>query len=32
MSLAVKNIGSRIKWYLDQLDIIGKGSGIGQLN
>lgn len=32
MSLAVKNTGSRIKWYLDELDIIAKGSGIGQLN
>lgn len=32
MSLAVKNIGVRIKWYLDELDIIAKGSGIGQLN
>lgn len=32
MSLAVKNIGTRIKWYLDELDIIAKGSGIGQLN
>lgn len=32
MNIAVKNIGTRIKWYLDQLDIIAKGSGIGQLN
>ena len=32
MSLAVKNIGSRIKWYLDELYIIAKGSGIGQLS
>ena len=32
MNLAIKNIGSRIKWYLDELDIIAKGSGIGQLN
>lgn len=32
MGLAVKNIGSRIKWYLDELAIIAKGVGIGQLN
>lgn len=32
MNLAIRNIGSRIKWYLDELDIIAKGSGIGQLN
>ena len=32
MNLAVKNVGSRIKWYLDELEIIAKGSGIGQLN
>jgi hypothetical protein len=31
-NLAVKNTGSRIKWYLDELEIIAKGSGIGQLN
>ena len=32
MNLAIKNTGSRIKWFLDELDIIAKGSGIGQLN
>lgn len=32
MGLAVKNTGSRVKWYLDQLAIIAKGVGIGQLN
>lgn len=32
MGLAVKNTGSRIKWYLDELEIISKGVGIGQLN
>jgi len=32
MSLAVKNTGSRIKWFIDELVIIGKGLGIGQLN
>lgn len=32
MGLAVKNKGSRIKWYLDELAIIAKGVGIGQLN
>lgn len=32
MNLAIKNTGSRIKWFLDELDIISKGSGIGQLN
>lgn len=32
MGLAVKNTGSRIKWYLDELAIIAKGVGIGQLN
>lgn len=31
-SLAVKNVGSRIKWFVDQLQIIAKGVGIGQLN
>jgi hypothetical protein len=31
-SLAVKNTGSRIKWYIDELEIIAKGVGIGQLN
>lgn len=31
-TLAVKNIGSRIKWFVDELDIISKGVGIGQLN
>lgn len=31
-SLAVKNVGVRIKWYLDELQIIAKGVGIGQLN
>lgn len=31
-SLAVKNIGSRIKWFIDELNIIAKGIGIGQLN
>ena len=32
MNLAVKNTGSRIKWYLDELEIIAKGKGIGQLS
>ena len=32
MGLAVKNTGSRVKWYLDELAIIAKGVGIGQLN
>jgi hypothetical protein len=32
MGLAVKNTGSRVKWFLDELAIIGKGVGIGQLN
>lgn len=31
-SLAVKNVGSRIKWFIDELRIIAKGVGIGQLN
>ena len=31
-SLAVKNIGSRIKWFVDELQIIAKGVGIGQPN
>lgn len=31
-TLAVKNVGSRIKWFVDELDIISKGVGIGQLN
>lgn len=31
-SLAVKNIGGRIKWFVDQLDVIAKGVGIGHLN
>ena len=31
-SLAVKNIGGRIKWFIDELNIISKGVGIGQLN
>jgi hypothetical protein len=31
-SLIVKNVGSRIKWFMDELRIIGKGVGIGQLN
>lgn len=30
-SLAVKNIGSRIKWFIDELLIIAKGVGIGGL-
>ena len=30
--MAVKNIGSRIKWFIDELNIISKGVGIGQLN
>jgi len=29
--LAVKNIGSRIKWFIDELLIIAKGVGIGGL-
>lgn len=32
MNLAIRNTGSRIKWFLDELDIIAKGSGIGQLS
>ena len=31
-SLAVKNVGSRVKWFVDELQIIAKGLGIGQLN
>lgn len=31
-TLAVKNVGSRIKWFIDELNIIAKGLGIGQLN
>jgi hypothetical protein len=31
-SLAVKNVGSRIKWFIDELRIIARGVGIGQLN
>ena len=31
-SLAVKNVGGRIKWFVDELNIIAKGVGIGQLN
>ena len=32
MNLAIRNTGSRIKWFLDELDIIAKGNGIGQLS
>lgn len=28
----MKNVGSRIKWFIDELRIIAKGVGIGQLN
>lgn len=31
-NLLAKNVGQRIKWFIEQLQVIGKGLGIGQLN
>ena len=31
-SLAVKNIGTRINWFIEEISIISKGVGLGQLN
>lgn len=31
-NLLAKNIGQRIKWFIEELLVISKGLGIGQLN